>query len=102
MGEVREQVELSMGQLLSGPRGDVVGDLDVLTAAKRDELAISVAAHQPHPVGLGDQAVENLARLRTRCMVAGDHDQMGGAHLRLGEHRLEDGKYTVNVREHRN
>jgi hypothetical protein len=98
----REQIELGLGQLPSGPRGDVVRDLDVLTAAKRDELTISVTAHQPHPIGLGDQAIENLAWLRTGCMVAGNHDQIYGAHLRLGEHRLENGKHTVDVREHRN
>ena len=100
--EVCEQLELGLGQLVGRPRGHGVRDLDVLTTTKRDELAISVATHQAHPIALGDQTVEDFARLRTRCVVAGDHDQFGGAHLGLVEHGLEDGKDTVNVREHRN
>ena len=100
--QIREQTDLILGQLPSGPWRDVVWDLDVLTTVERDELPIGVAAYQPHPIRLGDQALENLARLWTGCMIASDHDQIRGADVGLREHRLENGKHSVNVREHRN
>lgn len=78
---------------------DVVGDLDLLTAAQGYQLTISVALDHPNAVALCHESVQNLHRLRPRGDVTGHDHEVGLANSRLGQHSLKNWKHPVNVRQ---
>ncbi|GAA2167711.1 hypothetical protein GCM10009826_46000 [Humibacillus xanthopallidus] len=65
-----------LAQLRRGPQGDLVGRLDLLAAAQRDQLTIGVALDHLNPFAFGAQTLEHRYRLRARSDVPGDHDEV--------------------------
>ena len=70
-----------------------------LAAAVFEELEISVPADPDDTVSKGSQQVQYLDWLRAGCDVAGEHDTVRRTHLWFGEHCLQSGQDSVDVRQ---
>jgi hypothetical protein len=90
-----EQVHLVGAQLPARPRR-----LRILrgpASGHRHQLPVGVAPHQHAPGTQLDQPVEHLDGHRTGGVVTGDHDQVAGQQVGLGEDGLEHRQHAVDV-----
>jgi len=79
--ESGQQRHVVLAKLSCGPRGDLIGDVNLLTPRQGHEFAVRIATNE--------EAVQDGGGLRARRVITGDHDEIGRADLWFGQYGLQ-------------
>jgi hypothetical protein len=101
MGQRRQPLDVAGAQLPRGPRCDRVGNRRVAAPGPRPQFAVGIATHPHDAVTERVEPIEHRDRLGAGGDVAREDDAVHRHDIGFGEHGLECGQDTVDVRQHR-